>query len=272
MKSRLIRISLIMVLAGTLAACATTHTAVRPLGTEDDGTLILKNSDLRVAASALQGGDIQVARSLYDELARLHPDVAAVWLGLGNTYFLAGEYEAADRAYERARQLEPELVDAQIARARVAVRLRQLDQARSQYQAILAQHPGNPVALAGLGVVYDLTAQPALAQQTYRQGLAAHPGNEALRANLGLSLALNGQAREGINVLLGSSGAQGSLPQIRDNLALAYGVLGREDAAEDILLSYQPRGLVQDNLAFYRYLREQHAQLNKTYSGTPVSK
>jgi len=104
-------------------------------------------------------------------------------------------------------------------------------------------------------VVYDLTNRPSLAQDTYRKGLQANPGNSALRSNLGLSLALNGQPREAVNVLLGHTGVSKDLPQARENLALAYGLLGRDDAAEQILLSTQSRGQAMDNLEFYQYLR-----------------
>lgn len=259
MKSHAFRSVLWLALGLSLAGCAPRQTAVRPLETVVDQAA-LEAGDLRIAASALQSGDIQVARSLYGDLARSHPNMPVVWQGLGDTYFLAGEFEAAQAAYAKAEQIDPTLLAPRLAQARVLVRLRQLDQARARFQDILAQDPDQPVALAGLGVVYDLSGQPELAQQTYRQGLVAHPGDEALRTNLGLSLALTGKPREAINILLGNAGVAGSLPQRRDNLALAYGVMGREDAAEDILLSYQPRGLVQDNLEFYRYLRQQLGQ------------
>jgi Flp pilus assembly protein TadD len=248
----------VLVGAGLLAlltACAPPRTAVRPVDTVIDRAA-LQAGDLRIAASALQSGDVCVARSLYTTLAKSHPGMPEVWLGLGDTHFLAGEFESAQSAYARAEELDPDGLAPKLAQARVLIRLRKLDEARTRFQAILGKDPDQPVALAGLGVVYDLSGQPALAQETYRKGLAKHPGDQALRANLGLSLALSGKGREAVNVLLGNSGVQNGLPQIRDNLALAYGVMGREDAAEGILMSYQPRGVVQDNLAFYQYLRE----------------
>ncbi|MGB5808419.1 hypothetical protein [Castellaniella sp.] len=65
-------------------------------------------------------------------------------------------------------------------------------------------------------------------------------------------------------MLLGTDGVNNSLPQRRDNLALAYGLLGREDAAKNILLGTQPSGQVQDNLDFYRYLRDRVVQPGKS--------
>ena len=95
------------------------------------------------------------------------------------------------------------------------------------------------------------------AQAIYRQGLDIHADNVALRNNLGLSLALSGKPRESVNVLLGVSGISGRLPQERGNLAFAYGLLGRDDAAESVLLTDQSFGNTQDNLEFYRHVRQQ---------------
>ena len=57
-------------------------------------------------------------------------------------------------------------------------------------------------------------------------------------------------------MLLDVMGVPSALPQGRQNLALAYGLLGREDAAESILLSDMSRANVQDNLDFYREVRQ----------------
>lgn len=246
--------SLLLVCVLLLSACATQKPVVRPLETVQDSTA-LAAGELRIAASALQSGDVSVALSLYSELSKNHPEQAAVWMGLGNTHFLAADYAAARAAYHQALQISPNLTDPKLALARVDIRERNFDQAVQRYQAILADRPGDIIALSGLGVAYDLSGQFGLAQETYRKGLAKHSNDEILRTNLGLSLALNGKPREAVNILLGYDGVVNSLPQRRDNLALAYGLLGREDAAEDILLTYQSRGQVQDNLAFYRYLR-----------------
>lgn len=238
-----------------LTACATPRTDVRPIETVQSGAA-LGAGELRIAASALQSGDVAVARSLYTELSEKHPRNIAVWMGLGDAYFLTADYQAARTAYERARALDSNRPEAQLALARIDIRERNLDQAQGRYQAVLADRPGHVIALAGLGVTYDLSGQNDLAQQTYRKGLEMHGNDEVLRTNLGLSLALSGKPREAVNILLGYDGVTDSLPQRRDNLALAYGLLGREDAAENILLTYQTRGQAQDNLEFYRYLRQ----------------
>lgn len=121
----------------------------------------------------------------------------------------------------RAEAIDPEDTEAKLSLARIAIRMRDFASAEQKLNHILATQPTHPFALASLGVVYDLTNRPSLAQDTYRKGLQANPGNSALRSNLGLSLALNGQPREAVNVLLGHTGVSKDLPQARENLALA---------------------------------------------------
>jgi len=62
-----------------------------------------------------------------------------------------------------------------------------------------------------------------------------------------------------VNVLLDVMGVPAALPQGRQNLALAYAMMGRDDAAESILIGDMPRANVQDNLVFYREVRRRMA-------------
>lgn len=246
-----------IVLVLTLTACATTTptTQVQPQQTvfDDDA---MRASDLRIADSALQGGDLEVALSIYYRLTQTHPALLDAWMGLADAHFLDGELEAARQVYNEVLERFPgQEMSARLGLARIALRQRNLTVAMGHYQSILQATPDHPLALAGLGVAYDLSGNASQAQATYRRGLTAYPDHAALRANLGLSLALGGQPREAVNILLGTTGVSGQLPQERNNLALAYGLLGRDDAAESILMTEQSRGTAQDNLEFYRYVR-----------------
>jgi Flp pilus assembly protein TadD len=84
-----------------------------------------------------------------------------------------------------------------------------------------------------------------------RSALKANPGDPMLSINLGLSLVLGGNAREGANVLLDVTRYPDAPPQARQDLALAYGMLGNVDAAAEILSKDLPKASVDDNLRFY---------------------
>jgi hypothetical protein len=78
---------------------------------------------------------------------------------------------------------------------------------------------------------------------------------QGLKADLGLSLILDRRAREGANVLLDIAGLPDAPTQARENLALAYGVLGNDEAAKRILTTDMPAASAEDNVRFYENLR-----------------
>jgi Flp pilus assembly protein TadD len=216
-------------------------------------------SDLRIADSALQAGDVELATTLYERAFAANPDSLAAQLGLGDAMYLAGDMEKARALYQRAAQQTPVNPAAQLGLARVALRQRRLDAAAALYHGLLAAQPDNPVVCEGLGTVLDLQGRHADAQVVYRAALAAHPEVQGLRVNLGLSLILDNKPREAANTLLDVAGLPDAPLQARQNLALAYGLLGNSDAARKILLVDLPPSSADDNLRFYQTLRDKLA-------------
>ena len=82
-----------------------------------------------------------------------------------------------------------------------------------------------------------------------------YPTDFALLSNLGLSLGLSGQTGEGITILreLVRDGAATS--KTRGNLALVYGLAGRDREASAALSADLSPSQIQNNLAYYRELR-----------------
>ncbi|MGE8356076.1 MAG: tetratricopeptide repeat protein [Microvirgula sp.] len=248
-----------LLLATALSACGTYAAPSRTAATN----LSSPDADLRLARSALESGDTSMAATLFGKVLAATPDSAPARLGLADSLFLANELEQARQAYAALPPHGAEARAAALGLARIDLRQRQPDAAIPRYQALLAQRPDDAQALAGLGVAYDLKGDHAQAQATYRAGLAAHPADMALRNNLGLSLILSHQPRAGANMLLDLANVPSAPPQGRQNLALAYGMLGNADAAERILQIDLPDSQVQDNLRFYRAVRARLGQQGK---------
>ncbi len=214
------------------------------------------NADLHIAESALEAGDTQLALSLFDKLLRADPQSRPAQLGLADTMYQTGDLARAGVLYARVAASAPEDPRTQLGLARIALRERHLDEAEQRYRKLLSAYPDNAVAAEGLGATLDLLGRHDEAQVIYRAALERHPEVHGLKANLGLSLALSGKARAGANVLLDIASLPDAPPQARENLALAYGVLGNGDAAKRILSSEMPAQSAEDNLRFYRDLRE----------------
>lgn len=216
-------------------------------------------ADMHVAESALEAGDTQLAMSLFSKQLKADPQSKAAQLGLGDTMYQSGDLARAGVLYARVAAIAPDDARAMLGLARVALRQRRLDEAEKRYRQLLATHPEHAVAAEGLGATLDLQGKHAQAQAVYRAALQQHPEVAGLKADLGLSLILGGDVRAGANVLLDVAGLPDAPPQARENLALAYGLLGNNEAARRILVTDMPPDSAEDNLRFYRQLRERLA-------------
>lgn len=210
--------------------------------------------ELRVAQTALQGGDIDTATSIYGRILQKSPDSVAALIGIGNTLYVVSDYTRADVNYRKALALDAKAVQALIGIARVAIQKRRFDDAIASYGKVLALQPNEPLAAAGLGAALDMKGDHAGAQASMREALNANPGDVGLCINLGLSLVLDGKLKEGVDMLQDVAHFPGAPPQARYDLALAYGLMGDDEAAAR-LLSDLPRTSVDANLRYYATLR-----------------
>ena len=241
------------VAAALLAGCASEGSFnPRPVSGQSNVSAM---SDLRLADSALASGSTELASSLYEKALQAKPNSLEAQLGLADSTYQAGDLERARALYARAANAAPANPGPKLGLARVALRQRRLDDAAALYHALVAEHPDNSVAAEGLGTVLDLQGHHDEAQALYRAALRVHPEAQGLTTNLGLSLILANKPREGANVLLDIAGLANAPPQARQNLALAYALLGNTSAAKQILLADLPPASVEDNLRFYQIVR-----------------
>jgi Flp pilus assembly protein TadD len=214
-----------------------------------------KSTDLRIAESALDSGDTSLAISLFERTLKADPHSLPAELGLADAIYQTGDLPRAGVLYRQVAAAAPDDPRAQLGLARVALRERRLDDAVARYRRLLQTHPDSAAVAEGLGAALDLQGRHGDAQAVYRTALARHPEVQGLKTNLGLSLILDGHAREGANVLLDIAGLPDAPPQAREDLALAYGLLGNGEAAKRILAADMPDASAEDNLRFYQNLR-----------------
>jgi Flp pilus assembly protein TadD len=248
-------------LAIALAAC--THTVVTsqsfahptPLRTAGIDKSAGQLDDMSLATSALQNGDPSLAASLFEKIIDKRPHDVDALNGLGAALAMSGDTERARRSYEKAAALAPDSTVATIGLARLDLHERRLDDAVSRYERVLARDPGNALASAGLGTAFAVKGDEQRAQTIFGQALQLHPGDRMLTVDLGLAMVLGGELRKGANLLLTVSGEPSAPPQARHDLALAYGMLGNDGAADKILMRDLPRASTDDNLTYYKIVR-----------------
>lgn len=252
--------ALAVALLGTSAGCSTTSQQLgntRPVTHNSSPSSV---SEMRIADTALDSGNIDVAKTIYDQIVQADPRSVAGLTGLGNTLYAVGDFTRAGVYYQRATQIDPANTAPLIGIARVAIHQRRFDDAIQTYRQVLTLTPGDALASAGLGAALDLSGDHAGAQAALRAALKTNPGDPVLSSNLGLSLILGGNPRDGANVLLDVTRYPAAPPQARQDLALAYGLLGNTEAAAEILGQDLPKASVQDNLRYYEIQRKRLSQ------------
>lgn len=240
----------VAMLAAT-GACTTTVKRVPEVQPVSRNSSPSTMSETRIAETALEGGNVELARTLFAKLVEANPDSVPGLAGLGDTLYAVGDFTRAGVYYAHANKIDPNAEHPLIGLGRVAIHQRRFDDAIAAYRTILDRTPNDALAAAGLGAALDLKGEHKAAQDALRAALVANPGDPMLCINLGLSLVLSGNPREGANVLLDVTRFPDAPPQARQDLALAYGMLGNQEAAAAILSRDLPKSSVQDNLHYY---------------------
>lgn len=230
---------------------------------------------MRIAAAAHAGGDLASAVAVYRRAASLNTHSVAPFVGLGNALLEMNNVDEAIVAYnsalDRSNQHDPEALRG-LARAYLSTGRPEL--AGHPLALAYKETPNDPKLLQLIGVADDYAGQHEEAQARYRRGLELQPGDTGLSMDLALSLTLTGNYHQAIAVLRPVALDAPSTPQMRQTLALIYGLLGdRVEAGRIARLDLDPQS-VQHNLEFYDSLRrlspEARAQAVKSLS-TPAN-
>jgi tetratricopeptide (TPR) repeat protein len=110
--------------------------------------------------------------------------------------------------------------------------LRQMPQAEKEYQEALRLRPELPGLHLELGQVYANSAQWAKAEDQFRAEAKLQPGNAQAAYRLGAALLQQGKAREGLEELKRSNGLKPDMPETLYSLGKAASLEGEAPTAE----------------------------------------
>ncbi len=220
-----------------------------------------------------------------------------------------GNLEAAERDYLQAAALSGDGIDAHLALARLYEKRLETGKARAMLEAALERQPNHALAnyllgklylesheyakaeeafltglatkpedldlSAGIGVARDMQGRHAEAQEMYLKALRANPkaGLANLRTNLAMSYLLSNQPAKAIEVLEPEMKNPRASTVTRHNLALAYGLMGRDRDAKALLkgeVDEDTRLLMVARLK--QYIRERDADRLPEVLGTGLIK
>lgn len=271
--SRLARFGLAVAIVAALAVGCAGETDLDSARQERlDVELVPGSSDratslIQLAETAAAKGDLQGAVQLYRKAYQADRENTVSLIGLGRTLAASGAHNEAAEAFRTAARIERDADDSDKNPVRLQNRLAAMqglgnalialdhpNEAISQFEASLELRE-RPRAYNGMGVAYDMLGDHKVAQAYYRTGLALNPRNLSLLNNLGLSLAIAGAFDEAISILRRAAVDPRAGSRQRLNLALAYGLAGKNEEAAEISRIDLDENAVRGNLAYYRTLR-----------------
>ena len=194
-----------------------------------------ENAIVSLADRMRSQGDITLAADFYQRALQRSPDNVAAYLGLAALHEQVGQPEQAGRYYLEAVKRDGDNAAVRRAYGRMLLVQGNHAAAAEQYQAALKSDSDDVKALNGLGVAYDQMGKHGKAQEQYRRVLKNDPEHLIALGNLGLSLIAAGDVAGAIEKMAPAADSLKMTSNLRQNLALAYVVSGREAAAQKLL-------------------------------------
>ncbi len=270
--------------------------AWRPAGRTGQG--ISSAADyLRQAQSYLEQKDYRQAREAAREALRLDPRSAEAENLLGTAEYGLGNPGMAQEHLERALELDSGLIAARRTLGAIFLKQKRLEDARRNFELVLAADPRDLVSLYSLGLISLLDGRPAAALEQFGKALKLKPGDPtvllgvleaqlkmkqkaqaaATLSELDTKLGDRDPRRTELAALLVSQGAydlavpeferlraiQPDSQETNYNLALAYHRAGKEAEASALLeslLARQENAELEDLLGEVRESRGHQAQ------------
>jgi tetratricopeptide (TPR) repeat protein len=139
-------------------------------------------------------GDLKAAQAAFEKITEVDPQNPDGWVNIGRAALQEGDIARARTVLEKALAINPTLARANFFYGSLMKSTGDYDQAAAHFQIVLAQYPHDRVALNNLGRVLFLQRKYADAVKVLQQVLTVDP--EDLQAHYNLMLCYNGLGDE----------------------------------------------------------------------------
>ena len=237
----------IIVASLALAGCVTGPTA-EP---RNEGIVL----SLHHAAQTSEAeNNYHAAAAHYRNLFNRQPENLAFVLGLARNLRYSGTAKEALKTLEGGREKFSQDAAFLLELGKAKLATGNAKGAVETFKFLAGKRPKKWDVYASLGIAYDLLQSPGKAWEAYSQALDLSPRNAAVLNNMALSAALDGKIDLAIETLEGAGGEARKNPQIRQNLALLFGIRGDMKKAENIAKIDLDEQSLRHNLDFYSRL------------------
>lgn len=236
-----------------------------------------------IAQLYLGKGDLENAEAALNQTLQVDPGHQGALMNLGILYERQAKLEEALRAYERARDLQPDTPDgvnaavsAQTVRGKIAVRAEKLDEALEAFKRAVELQPKNPANHFNLALLYLRRNELSEAEKAFDQVIALDPSEEDAYLPLADILEKIGREQEAIEmyerlIALGSESLT-SRAQIRLHLLKGV-VFGKQQRFEEARAEFQKVVQIDPQLKVgYLNLALAHLKLKDQYAAADAFK
>ena len=207
------------------------------------------------ARSAEANGEHAVAAGQYQKLYAKDRKNRDVVLGLARNLRYLGRTQEAEGVLAGSDEFKSGDPAVILEYAKIEISKGAAVKALGHLTTLQKTDPLNWDVYSTLGIAYDMTESFHDARQAYEKGLELAPSSPALINNMALSIALSGNLDEAIQIMEDASLVVRRNEQVRQNLALLYGLKGDERKSRAISGISLDEESIRSNLAVYSKLR-----------------
>ena len=209
-------------------------------------------------------GNYNEAAALYRRLLNDEdqlPDelLVEIYSRLADSYNQLEQPEAAVVILQKYLELDASDSEINYKMGKSLLALDRVEEASIHFRQMLG-YGSDTKAYNGIGVTMDLLAEHREAQLMYLKGLEIDSDYIPILNNLALSYVLSGDSDEAIKIFKRINFGRTGNPKLRQNLAMAYAMVGNEQEAERVSRIDLTPEEAQQNLDFFGRLRDQRIQ------------
>ncbi|MBT4769654.1 MAG: tetratricopeptide repeat protein [Rhodospirillaceae bacterium] len=244
-----------VILAGIFAACillSGCETTQVETDAKVDSTLA------KIAEDSEAAGDYEAAVSFYQRALKRNPDDLTMRLALSRNLRHLGEADEAGKVLSPEKDRYGENAIFLLEFGKVELATGNAKSAVVILKKATEKMPDNWQALTTLGIAYDMQEMYWRSADIYQAALMLSPNNPAILNNFGMSQAQAGQLDDAIATLKKALAESYGNTQIRQNLALLYGIKGDNTKAEGLARKDLGALEIKNNMAYYKTFRKRN--------------
>ncbi len=197
-----------------------------------------KEQALLAAANGAErtGETANAIRDYQSAIAQSHGHVEA-HLSLAKLYLAQKQPALAQPVLERALGLQPRQPEVNYLLGKIHLTNNRPKEAAEAFDNGLENAPASFDLLNAAGIAHDMLREHARAQSYYQRAIALHSELDLamVKTNLGMSYLLSNEPKKAVEQLKDEAKKPNASPVTRHNLALAYGMLGKNGEAKPLV-------------------------------------